>query len=134
MAQAARAAAAAKSAAAKAAVEAAEAAHAAAAALEADIEPPEGMAYVRMPSGGKSGSEVQGAMSCSGSQVEHSEFSVAIKAGESETSEDEGEHNTSPTREATPEAGTTHQERRQERGIIATADFGPGKTAFNRRK
>ncbi|CAM9634733.1 unnamed protein product, partial [Ectocarpus sp. 12 AP-2014] len=67
-----------------------------------------------MPSGGKSGSEVQGAMSCSGSQVEHSEFSVAIKAGESETSEDEGEHNTSPTREATPEAGTTHQERRQE--------------------
>ncbi|CAN0082320.1 unnamed protein product, partial [Ectocarpus sp. 12 AP-2014] len=112
VAQAARVAAAAQSAAAQAAVEAAEAALAAVAALEADIEPPAGMA--RMPGGSKSGSKAQGAMSCSGSQVEHFEFSVAIKAGESEVSEDEEEHSTSPTVEATPEAGITHQERRQE--------------------
>ncbi|CBJ29763.1 hypothetical protein Esi_0161_0008 [Ectocarpus siliculosus] len=85
-----------------------------------------------MLSGGKSGSEAQGAMSSSGSQVEQCEVNVAIKAGESESSEDEEEHNTSPVMEPTQEAGNTHQERREvsERSIIAAADFGPGKTEF----
>lgn len=35
------------------------------------------------------------------------------QAAESETSEDEEEYNTLPTVEATPEAGTAHQERRE---------------------
>ncbi|CAM9144233.1 unnamed protein product, partial [Ectocarpus sp. 12 AP-2014] len=111
VAQAARAAAAAKSAAAKAAVEAAEAAQAAAAALEADIESPAGMG--RMLSGDKSGSEAQGTMSSTAFQVEHCDVKVAMKAGESEISEDEEEQNKSPTVEATSEAGTTCQERQE---------------------
>ncbi|CAN0267524.1 unnamed protein product, partial [Ectocarpus sp. 13 AM-2016] len=63
-----------------------------------------------MLSGGKSGSEAQGAMSSSGFQVEHCHVKVAMKAGESEISEDTEEHNTSPTVETTPEVGTTRQE------------------------
>ena len=35
------------------------------------------------------------------------------QAGESEMSEDEEEHNTSPTVEATSEAGTSYQERQE---------------------
>ncbi|CAN0287557.1 unnamed protein product, partial [Ectocarpus sp. 12 AP-2014] len=86
-------------------------AQAVSAALEADIGPPAGMA--RMPSGSNSSSEAQGTMSSSVSQVEHCDVHVAIKAGESEMSEDEEEHNTSPTVEATSEAGTTYQERQE---------------------
>ncbi|CAM9666409.1 unnamed protein product, partial [Ectocarpus fasciculatus] len=80
-------------------------------------------------SGGKSGSETQGAMSSSGSQVEHCHVNVAMKAGESEMPEDEEELNISPTVEATPKAGTTRRE--VEKRAIAAADFGPGKTKFN---
>ncbi|CAN0541405.1 unnamed protein product [Ectocarpus sp. 8 AP-2014] len=63
-------------------------------------------------------------MSFSGSQVEHCDVDVAMKAVESEISEDEEEHNKSPTVEAIPGAGTTHQERREvsERSIIAATD------------
>ncbi|CAN0283340.1 unnamed protein product [Ectocarpus sp. 6 AP-2014] len=57
-----------------------------------------------MLSGGKSGSEAQGAMSSSGSQIEQCELNVAIKAGESESSEDEEEHNISPVVQPTQEA------------------------------
>ncbi|CAM9144157.1 unnamed protein product, partial [Ectocarpus sp. 12 AP-2014] len=85
-----------------------------------------------MLSGSKSGSEAQGAMSSSGAQVEHCDVNVAIKAGESEMSEDEEEHNTLPTVARTPETGTSSQEG-QERSIVAAADFGPGTTEFNRR-
>ncbi|CAM9490319.1 unnamed protein product [Ectocarpus sp. 12 AP-2014] len=67
----------------------------------------------RILSGGKSGSEAQGAMSSSGFQVEHRDVKVAMKAGKSEISEDEEEQKKSPTVEATSEAGTTCQERQE---------------------